>query len=141
MRARDRDRGSVSIWVLAIGLVVLLCGVAIAGVGAATAARQRAQVAADLGALAGGTDVVVDPAGACTRAGAVVAANGARLLGCLTAAPDIVVTAGVDVPPFGTARAVARAGPMRSPGHRDTHSGVRPGPNRGSASPGGAYGG
>jgi anti-sigma B factor antagonist len=132
MSTRNGDRGSASVWVLGIGLLVLLFGVAFAWIGAATAARQRAQVAADLGALAGGVEVVVDPAGACIRAGAVVAANRARLLGCVVDEPDIVVTAAVDAPPFGTARAVARAGPARSPaqGTRDSPTqgtGVTPG--------------
>src|SRR2546430_14504801 len=80
-----RDRGSASIWLLAVGFVVVSVGLGAALVGVALTDRHRARVAADLGALAG-TRYAVDGAGtACEHAGRIVARNGARLGVCLFA--------------------------------------------------------
>jgi secretion/DNA translocation related TadE-like protein len=104
------------VWVLAFGFVFILAGGAGAAVGAATVARHRAQVAADMGALAGAMHVIEGEAVACAEAGALVVANGGRLMACRTEVLDIVVTADVDVtgvPGFiGSASATARAGPI-----------------------------
>jgi secretion/DNA translocation related TadE-like protein len=103
--------------VLGIGLAVVVLGVALAAVGSALVARQRAQAAADLGALAGATLVIQGEAAACGRAGELVGANGGRLGACRADGLDLVVTAEVEVAGVGTARASARAGPVTaSPG-------------------------
>jgi secretion/DNA translocation related TadE-like protein len=115
-------------------LAVWFCGLLVAvttgvlAVAGAVVARQRAESAADLAALAGAsgggrTPTVASPDGAddgCAAAGRVAAAAGARLVACVAAgsatAPDLrilvevpvpAVLAALDVPP---ARARARAG-------------------------------
>lgn len=88
---RRTDRGAATLWT--VGLLLLL--VTAAGLGVAvtvtTAARHRAQTAADLAALAGAGRFGVAPGGSapgavCVRAGEVAAANGAALVRC-TATP------------------------------------------------------
>lgn len=122
------DRGSAGL------LVVWVCGLLVAvtsgvlAVAGAVVARQRAESAADLAALAGAsgsrrapTDAAPDGADhGCATAGRVAAAAGARLMACVAAgsatAPDLrvvvevpvpAVLAALHVPP---ARAWARAG-------------------------------
>lgn len=117
------DRGAASLWLLAAGLVLVFAGMAGAAVGAATLARHRAQVAADLGALAGARHAVDGGPVACPAARRVAAANGGRLAACQLEGLDLTVTVEVPVslpalgsgPVAGTARATARAGPVRSP--------------------------
>jgi secretion/DNA translocation related TadE-like protein len=77
-------------------------------VGVAVTDRHRAQVAADLGALAGARYAVDGAGTVCGHAGEIVAANGGRLVKCRLDGLDLVVTAQV-----GPARATARAGPVR----------------------------
>jgi secretion/DNA translocation related TadE-like protein len=91
---------------------VVLLGVAIGAVGAALVARNRAQVAADLGALAGAALVLQGQSVACARAGELVVANGGRLAGCRADGMDLIVTVEVVATGIGTARAGARAGPL-----------------------------
>jgi secretion/DNA translocation related TadE-like protein len=82
------------------------------------AARHRAQVAADLGALAGARYAVAGQDTACRRAAVIVTRNGARIAGCRLDGLDLVVTAEVAVSGapagLGPARASARAGPARA---------------------------
>jgi secretion/DNA translocation related TadE-like protein len=111
-RAGRGERGSATIWVLAVGGLVVTVGLVGALVGAAVTGRHRAQVAADLGALAGARYAASGQATACARAAVVVRANGASLGGCLLDGLDLVVTAEVTVRGVGVARARARAGPV-----------------------------
>jgi secretion/DNA translocation related TadE-like protein len=106
----SRDRGSATIWALTVGLVIVLFAVAMAQVGFAITARRTAQVAADLGALAGAARAIEGAAAACSRARAYVAANGGELRECRLDGLDLIVTAAV-VTRVGTAVASARAGP------------------------------
>jgi phosphoribosylaminoimidazole-succinocarboxamide synthase len=111
-----RDRGSASVWLLAIGLVVLSAGLAGASVGAAHVARHQAQVAADLGALAGAARSVEGSRIACQRAGSIATANGARMVACDLDELDLTITVEV-APASGLSRpatATARAGPIRA---------------------------
>jgi secretion/DNA translocation related TadE-like protein len=102
---------------LAAGAAILLVGLGVVQAGAAMVARHQAQVAADLGALAGARQWYLGAAAACARAGDLVRANHARLAGCAVAGPDLVVTTAVDptgpAGRVGSARATARAGPVR----------------------------
>jgi secretion/DNA translocation related TadE-like protein len=102
---------------LGVAAVVVAVALACVSAGAAMTARHRAQLAADLGALAGARYAVVGEPTACAHASAIVAANGGSLTGCRLDGLDLVVTAEVDmsgVPPgIGPARASARAGPAR----------------------------
>ncbi|MEV4620944.1 Rv3654c family TadE-like protein [Asanoa sp. NPDC049573] len=110
------DRGSATIWVLAVGLAFVLLGLACAAVGVAAIGRHRAQTAADLGALAGAARTLEGPEAACDRATDIASANGARVTRCVVQGFDVVVTVDVMVhlPPHGlrVATARARAGPV-----------------------------
>lgn len=108
----EGERGSASVWLLCAGLVVVAFGLTGALAGAAATARHRAQVAADLGALAGARYAVDGGPTACARAAVIVTANGARMAGCRLDGLDLVVVAEVPVAGVGTARGVARAGPV-----------------------------
>jgi secretion/DNA translocation related TadE-like protein len=114
-----RDRGAASIFVLALGLVLVAAGVAGAAVGAARVGRHQARTAADLGALAGAARAVEGPAAACARARQLAFANQARLTSCRVEGLEIVVEVQVSVTPLpGLTRyasAAARAGPVSAP--------------------------
>lgn len=106
------EEGSATIWVLAFGGLVVTVGLAGALAGAAVTGRHRAQVAADLGALAGARYAASGQAVACARAAVVVRANGASPGSCLLDGLDLIVTAEVSVQGVGVASARARAGPV-----------------------------
>jgi secretion/DNA translocation related TadE-like protein len=103
--------------VLAATMIAALLAVTVGAVylGAAVAARHRAQAAADLGALAAAGQLAAGHTAACTRAAAVATAMGAVLARCEAVDLDVVVAVEVTIPigrfAVGPARAVARAGP------------------------------
>lgn len=110
------ERGSATVWMVALSGVLATLGVAVVLGGAAVVARHRATAAADLAALAAaGRAVTADP-DACAVAADVAAANAAELTGC-TVGVDAVVEISVSVPvrfgPLGLLAATgrARAGP------------------------------
>lgn len=111
------DRGSASLWLLAVGLVLVVAGIAGAAVGTVQIAGRQAQLAADFGALAGAAHLAEGPEVACDRASQLVRANHGRLTGCRSDGLDLVVAAEVVATPLpGLVRAVhasARAGPVR----------------------------
>lgn len=112
-----RDRGSISLLMVAIGIVFVVALVAGIGLGGARVARHRAQNAADAGALAGAVWAVGGTQDACAVAARVVSANDARLVSCSVEGLDVRVTVEVrltDGMPAG--RASARAGPVRDTG-------------------------
>ena len=84
--------------------------------GAAMTARHRAQIAADLGALAGARHAVEGAQAACARAEMIVTRNGAALAGCRLDGLDLVVEVKGTVSwlPDGleATQASARAGPV-----------------------------
>ena len=84
MNVPGRDRGSAVIWVLACGAVLMVFAIAIAARTCAVFARHRAEVAADLAALAAAGRIGVggDP---CASAAAIAARNRARLASCAVA--------------------------------------------------------
>ena len=112
----NRDRGAASIFVLAIGFVLVAGGVAGAAVGAARVGRHEARTAADLGALAGALRAIEGRQVACARAAELVSANGGRMTGCRLEGLEIVVEAETSVTPLPgvetKAFAAARAGPV-----------------------------
>ncbi|NUT32196.1 MAG: flp pilus-assembly TadE/G-like family protein [Hamadaea sp.] len=116
-RPTRRDAGSATIWVLAAGLLLVLFALATAQVGSAVTARRQAQVAADLGALAGAARAIEGAAVACSRARDFIRANGGELGACRLDGLDLVVSAAVGTR-FGTATAAARAGPLIAPAAR-----------------------
>lgn len=122
------DRGSTSVWLLAVGLVLLAAGLAGAALGAAHVARHQAQSAADLAALAGAVHAVAGPDTACARAAGIVEANGGRVANCQLDGLDLTVTVEV-APATGTgltrpAIATARAGPVRADDSRTPRPGL-----------------
>jgi secretion/DNA translocation related TadE-like protein len=106
------DRGSGSIWVLALGLVVVLAGLVGMYRGSAVVGRHRAEAAADFAALAAAAKVLEV---ACASAGTVAAANGARLVSCAVDGSIATVTTAVALrgvlPGDFVATGRARAGP------------------------------
>jgi secretion/DNA translocation related TadE-like protein len=115
-RLRTHERGSATVWVLALGGVLALVGAAALLVGGATLARHRATAAADLSALAAAGRAMAGDADACATAAALASANAAELTSC-TVGPGAVVDVSVSVPvwlgPVGILEATgwARAGP------------------------------
>ncbi len=96
-------------------LAILLIGLQLAG---AVIARHRAEAAADVAALAGAAQVLLDAGAACSRAGEIAAANGALLADCAIQEMDLTVTVAVPVSLGilgGTASGRARAGPVSPP--------------------------
>jgi len=112
----DRDDGTATVFTaLAVGLLLLVTGIGIR-LGGAVLARQQAEIAADLGALAGAARMLQGPGAACVRAGQVVSANRATMTSCVAAGFDLLVQVQVPVPAWGgSAASRARAGPMTTP--------------------------
>lgn len=111
---REGDRGSATI-LACVGVMVLLVVTGLAvQVGAAVLARQRAEIAADLAALAGAAQLLRGAEVACAAADVVARANGAQPTGCRADGLDLLVEVGVAVggPLGGTAAGRARAGPV-----------------------------
>lgn len=112
------ERGSASVWLLAVGLVLLAAALAGVTIGAAHLARHQAQSAADLGALAGAARALAGADVACGRAEEIVSANRARLTSCALEGLELTITVEVDpapvVPGDRPATATARAGPART---------------------------
>jgi len=113
-RSARGERGAVTVLAVALLGFLLMVTAALGVVAAIIVAHRRAQSAADLAALAGAT-ALQRAADACGEAGAVAAANQARLSACEVAGQDVVVTVRVDGPRWlgqrGSLSAMARAGP------------------------------
>ena len=113
--ARWRDRGSATVYALAV--VALLAAVALgaAAVGGAVVARHRAMSAADLAALAAADALARIEPDPCAAAGRIASRHAVDLLQCTTTGMvvDVVVGAPVrGVLGFGlVAEMHARAGP------------------------------
>ena len=109
------DRGSGTVWVIALMALVWLMAVVVMSVGGVRAARHRAHAAADLAALAAAAHAMDGPAKACGLAVTVARAARGRLTACVlrerVAGVKVVVAS--RVPGFGSfyVTAVARAGP------------------------------
>ena len=120
LRRAGPDRGAGTIFVLALGLLLVAAGVAGAAVGAARVGRHEARTAADLGALAGASRAIDGPPVACARAARLVAANDAVLTSCDVSGLEVVIYVEVVVTPLPgltrRVRAGARAGPVYSVG-------------------------
>lgn len=112
--SRRPERGAATILVVAVGSLLLMIGLAMAGVASVVVAHREAQSAADLAALAGAQAQVRGDAG-CAVSRAVARANRARLTGCAVLGSDLVVQVSRAVRPgFGLRfdlAASARAGP------------------------------
>jgi secretion/DNA translocation related TadE-like protein len=118
------DRGSGTVWMLAlIGLTWAVAAMAMT-VGGVRAARHRAYAAADLAALAAASHAADGSGSACRLAARIARGSGGRLRRCTLhgrISEVVVVSALRDVPAVGrlVATAHARAGPARMPGRCD----------------------
>ena len=111
------DRGSATIWVLALSGVLAVLAAAVVLVGVAAVARHRAATAADLAALAAAGRAVLGQPGGCELAAEVARANAARLVSCAvdgSAVAEVRVDVPVQLGRLGlhAASARARAGPV-----------------------------
>lgn len=107
------DRGVSTIFgCLSVGLMIAVTGIGIR-LGGAMVAREQAEAAADLGALAGAARILDGRAAACATAGALVAANRGSMTSCTDEGFDLIIEATSPVPGWGgSATAHARAGPV-----------------------------
>ena len=106
-RARD-TRGSATVWLLAgVLLAGTLCSAWVKA-GLAGLARQRAESAADLAALAGARKAAVGSREVCAAASAIARRNGATLLACAVDGSTVTVRTRVSSPLPATSS--ARAG-------------------------------
>ncbi len=108
------ERGSATVWVLALSGVLATIGMALVLAGGAGVARHRATAAADLAALAAAVRLV-EGADACGAAAQLAAANAAELAACEVRGGEVGVAVRVPVRLGGlgvfSATARARAGP------------------------------
>ena len=114
MSCSERERGSVSLFVVACLGLLLLVGAALGVVAALVLAHRQAQAAADLAALAVAT-AASRGADACAAGVVIAEANGARLTSCALAGRTSTVRVVVAGPRWLGQRAdleaAARAGP------------------------------
>jgi secretion/DNA translocation related TadE-like protein len=112
---RRAERGSATIYVLAMVLLLMAVALGVAGFAGLATAKHRALAAADLAALAAATS-----AAGCDLAVTTAARNGGRLVGCVREGSEVSVTVEVvGRAPFGlrsTMQARARAGPAPTGG-------------------------
>jgi secretion/DNA translocation related TadE-like protein len=114
--AAGKERGSATVLAAGVTAAILVSAVAFTAVGQASAARHRAQGAADAAALAGAARVLFGEGEACAAAQAMVERSEAEFQGCEVS--GLEVTVHVNETPkgipaaFGPARAVSRAGPV-----------------------------
>nr|VDG62151.1 helicase/secretion neighborhood TadE-like protein [Streptococcus thermophilus] len=115
MRTLLDDRGHATILSASIVAAVVSLAMVVAGLVSHTAGTHRAQMAADLAAVAGATALYAGHTGAqvCATAEKTASLNGAELRDCALDGADVLVTAAVST--AGGARdaeATARAGPL-----------------------------
>jgi secretion/DNA translocation related TadE-like protein len=119
-----RDRGSATIWTVAVALIVMTSTAAVQLVAVAIAARHRVATAADLSALGAAARLASAQSGgesdaaqqACGVAADIAFANDARISECHVDGSMVEVLAIVRLPSIGyvgahSASARARAGP------------------------------
>jgi secretion/DNA translocation related TadE-like protein len=111
------ERGSATVWVLALAGVLALAALAALLVSGAVVARHRAGAAADLAALTAAGAAVAGEADPCAAATRIAGANGAHLRRCSVdagAVAEVVTEVDVRLGPLGVRQATgrARAGPV-----------------------------
>lgn len=113
---RQRDRGSGTVWVIALMALVWLVAVIAMTVGGARVARHRAHAAADLAALAAASHVMAGSERACAVAATVARSGHGQLTACVLRGriADVEVVVVARAPGVGPIRVVAfaRAGPV-----------------------------
>ena len=148
-RGRQDDRGSGTLLVLALAALGGSLALLLAALSVTLAAGQRAKAAADLAALAAASPVPAGRPPDCRRAGAVAAAQHARLMTCTPLADgSVVVAVRVAVSPAGRLPAVlapwavgrARAGPAPAGADAGVGAGEPPGGVRAAPASSGGLG-
>ena len=94
MKVMRADRGSATIWSLALTFMLLLGGFVTMATGQVAVARQQVSTAMDLAALAGAQSLSQP----CDQAQFVAQANGAQLNTCYLDHGDVVVSGTVPAP-------------------------------------------
>jgi secretion/DNA translocation related TadE-like protein len=119
LRSPREERGSGTLLMMAAGLLVLVCGLAVVLWSAVSTAHHRATAAADLAALSGAQAIQSD-GDPCATARRIAGKQGASLDACTVYGEDVLVVAGVPVELGSLARPVvrstARAGPIQADG-------------------------
>lgn len=114
--SRDRQRGSASVLVVAIGTCLVLFGVTVSALGTAIETRHRAQVGADTAALAAAMRSIEGSQVACKRAEQLAKQNGTTLTKCVLSDRNVSIKVTAELPRilsrFGPVQAVAAAGPV-----------------------------
>lgn len=106
------DQGSASVLMLAVVAALAVVALAVAMLAGTSAARTRAQAAADLAALSAGTAAMFAAAVPCEIADETARRNGAVLVSCADEGAGVfVVSVRVPAPAGRVAGATARAGP------------------------------
>lgn len=111
--AADAERGSASVLMLAVVAALVVVAVTVAVLAGTSAARTRAQSAADMAVLAAATAAMYATAVPCEAAGETARRNGAELASCAGEGDGVyAVLVRVAAPAGRTASASARAGPI-----------------------------
>ncbi|WP_425437415.1 Rv3654c family TadE-like protein [Nonomuraea indica] len=117
-----RDRGSATLWGVALMGLLMAVATALAIVGSVRVARHQVNDAADLSALAAARLAIADPDGACARAASLAVDNGVHLARCEIngEVADVWTSMLIAVPLIGTRELIgrARAGPAQPGGPR-----------------------
>ncbi|MGI5284841.1 Rv3654c family TadE-like protein [Nonomuraea polychroma] len=117
---RSRERGSATLWGVALMGVLMAVTTAFATVGAVRVARHRVNTAADLSALAAARLALFDPRGACAEAAVSATQNGVELTRCEIndEVADVWTSLSISLPIVGTRTVTgrSRAGPAGSEG-------------------------
>ncbi|MEU0563893.1 Rv3654c family TadE-like protein [Nonomuraea sp. NPDC005983] len=118
MPAQRGDRGSATLWGVALMGLLMAVAMAFTTVGSVRVARHRVNDAADLSALAAARLAVIDPDGACLRAADLAARNGVKLVRCTISneIADVQTSLPITLPAVGTRTLTgrSRAGPSQS---------------------------
>ncbi|MGN9843728.1 Rv3654c family TadE-like protein [Nonomuraea sp. H19] len=114
----SRERGSATLWGVAVMGLLMAVATAFATVGSVRVARHRVNTAADLSALAAARHALLDPEGACARALALAARNGVQLTRCeiTDEIADVWTSLPISLPIVGahTVTGRSRAGPAEA---------------------------
>ncbi|UBU13811.1 Rv3654c family TadE-like protein [Nonomuraea gerenzanensis] len=117
-RITAKDRGSATLWGVALMGLLMAVAIALATVGSVRVAHHRANSAADLSALAAAKLALSDPEGACAKAAELAAENGVELVNCHITddIADIWTALPISLPLLGrrTVQGRSRAGPTAS---------------------------
>ncbi|MEO3889138.1 Rv3654c family TadE-like protein [Nonomuraea sp. B5E05] len=107
----NKERGSATLWGVALMGLLMAVATAFATVGSVRVAGHRVSSAADLSALAAAEMALADPEGACLRASAIAARNGVKLARCeiRNEIADVWTSLSISLPIAGTRTLTGRS--------------------------------